>query len=75
MFQEKEYVATNCLDEMIRVKLIEKEKKNKWEDVNLSKKTNEKKLNISQKEKIKFWIEKDHYQLRIKNLVPEDVLK
>ena len=75
LFQEKEYVVTNCLDEMIRVKLIEKEKKNKWEDVNLSKKTNEKKLNISQKEKIKFWIEKDHYQLRIKNLVPEDVLK
>ncbi len=54
---------------MIRVKAVEKNKEKEWEDITLDKKTNKKKMTISEKEKIKFWIETDHYQLKIKSLV------
>ena len=69
LYQDKEYVVINCLDEMIRVKAVEKNKEKEWEDITLDKKTNKKKMTISEKEKIKFWIETDHYQLKIKSLV------
>ena len=69
LYQDKEYVVINCLDEMIRVKLVEKNKEKEWEDITLDKKTNKKKMTISEKEKIKFWIETDNYQLKIKSLV------
>ena len=69
LYQDKEYVVINCLDEMIRVKAVEKNKEKEWEDITLDKKTNKIKMTISEKEKIKFWIETDHYQLKIKSLV------
>ena len=69
LYQDKEYVVINCLDEMIRVKLVNKEKK-EADDIYENKKIkNKKKMNISEREKNKFWIETDNYQLRIKNLV------
>ena len=67
--EKKEYVVINVLDEMIRVKLVEKNDLKEWEDIWKDKKTNKKKMTISEKEKIKFWVETDNYQLRIKNLV------
>ena len=74
-YDNKEYVVTNCLDEMIRVKLIEKNKNkddkddlSEWDDINRSKKLKKRKMTIFEKEKISFWIEKDNYKLRIKKL-------
>ena len=67
--EKKEYEIINVLDEMIRVKLVEKNDLKEWEDIWKDKKTNKKKMTISEKEKIKFWVETDNYQLRIKNLV------
>ena len=76
-FDNKEYVVTNCLDEMIRVKLIEKNKNNdkddkddlsEWDDITRNKKLKKRKMTIFEKEKISFWIETDNYKLRIKKL-------
>ena len=69
LYQNKEYVVINCLDEMIRVKLVENNNTKEWEDITLDKKTNKKKMTLSEKEKIKFWIETDNYQLKVKSLV------
>ena len=76
-FDNKEYIVTNCLDEMIRVKLIEKNKNNdkddkddlsEWDDITRNKKLKKRKMTIFEKEKISFWIETDNYKLRIKKL-------
>ena len=79
-YENKVYKVINCLDEMIEVKLIEDKKisndnkdnkdnnNNEWDDIYRNKKLEKKKMNIYQKEKIKFWIETDDYRLRIKQL-------
>ena len=74
-YENKEYIVTNCLDEMIRVKLIEKSKNkddkddlSEWDDISRSKKLKKRKMTILEKEKISFWIETDNYKLRIKKL-------
>ena len=74
-YENKEYIVTNCLDEMIRVKLIEKSKNkddkddlSEWDDITRSKKLKKRKMTILEKEKISFWIETDNYKLRIKKL-------
>jgi hypothetical protein len=57
-YDNKEYVVTNCLDEMIRVKLIEKNKNkddkddlSEWDDINRSKKLKKKKNDYFRKRK------------------------
>jgi len=74
-YDNKDYIVTNCLDEMIRVKLIEKNKNrddkddlSEWDDITRNKKLKKRKMTIFEKEKISFWIETDNYKLRIKKL-------
>ena len=63
----KEYIITECLDEMIKGKLVENNS-NELDDISREKKLAKKKKDIYEKEKISFWIETDNYQLRIKTL-------
>ena len=78
IFDNKEYIVTNCLDEMIRVKLIEKNNDKDglgdWDDISRNKKLKKRKMTIYEKEKISFWIETDNYKLKIKKLADENLI-
>ena len=75
LYENKEYVVTNCLDEMIKVKLIEKKSNNEWDEINRSSKINKKKKSIYDREKISFWIDTDNYKLKVKKLVANNESK
>ena len=64
IYDNKEYVITDCLDELLRIKLIDNNEKKDFK----VKGFNEKKKSIYEKEKTCFWIETDSYNLRIKQL-------
>ena len=68
IYDNKDYVITDCLDELIKIKLIDNDK-NKTENEFKAKGFREKKINISEKDKKHFWIEKDNNSLRIKKLI------
>ena len=69
IYENKDYIITDCLDELIKIKLIEIDKQTQKELGIEAKGFHEKKLNISEKEKISKWIETDSYNLRIKKLL------
>jgi len=62
IYNNKNYEVTDYLDELIKIKLIEDTGKEK-----------NKNKTIYEKEKSSFWIETDHYKLRIKKLVPNNL--
>ena len=64
IYDNKEYIITDCLDELIKIKLIENNTENEFK----VKGYHEIKNNNIQKEKKSFWIETDYYNLRIKKL-------
>ena len=68
IYDNKDYVITDCLDELIKIKLIESSKQTQKELGIKAKGFHEKKLNYSEKEKISMWVETDSYNLRIKKL-------
>ena len=69
MFDNKLCIVTNCLDELIKIKLIEDKKEDESDKEFKVKDMNKKKKDIYEKEKNTFWVETDDYRLRIKGLV------
>ena len=71
IFDNKLCKVTNCLDELIKIKLIE-DKKNEENDREFKvNDMNKKKKDIYEREKNTFWVETDDYRLKIKNLVKD----
>ena len=64
IYDNKNYVITECLDELIKIKLIEPKEETEFK----AKGYHEKKLTLAEKEKKCFWIETNYYKLRIKRL-------
>ena len=69
IYENKDYIITECLDELIKIKLMDKKIEDKEFKVNGF---HEKKMNLFEKEKISFWVETDNYNIRIKKLVDND---
>ena len=69
MFDNKLCIVTNCLDELIKIKLFEDKKEDESDKEFKVKDMNKKKKDIYEKEKNTFWVETDDYRLRIKGLV------
>jgi hypothetical protein len=64
IYDKKNYVITECLDELIKIKLIESNEESEFK----AKGYHEKKLSAAEKEKKCFWIDTNNYKLRIKRL-------
>ena len=69
IYEGKDYIITNYIDEYIKIKLLKNIEDNQKEKDFKVKGYKEKQFNISEKEKISFWVETDKYNLRIKKLV------
>ena len=69
MYDNKLYKVTNCLEELIKVKLIENKNEEENDKEFKVKNLNKKNMDIYDKEKISFWIETDDYRLKIKKLI------
>ena len=68
IYNNKEYIVTQCLDDIIKIKLIEKNDYNEWANISKDNYLKRKNIPINEKEKKSFWIEIDNYKLRIKKL-------
>ena len=64
IYDKKNYVIVECLDELIKIKLIDSNEESEFK----AKGYHEKKLTASEKEKRCFWVETNNYKLRIKRL-------
>ena len=64
IYDKKNYVITECLDELIKIKLIESNEESEFK----AKGYHEKKLSPAEKEKKCFWIDTNNYKLRIRRL-------
>ena len=56
------------MDDIIKIKLIEKNDYNEWANISKDNYLKRKNIPINEKEKKSFWIEIDNYKLRIKKL-------
>ena len=64
IYDKKNYIITECLDELIKIKLIESNEESEFK----AKGYHEKKLNAAEKEKKCFWIDTNNYKLKIRRL-------
>ena len=67
IYNNKNYKVTDYLDELIKIKLIEEGNKKDNQNGN-------KNMSIYDKEKKSFWVETDNYKLRIKKLIPNNLI-
>ena len=70
-YDKKNYVIKECLDELIKIKLIESNKESELK----AKGYHEKKLSAAEKEKKCFWIDTNNYKLRIRRLYSPNFMK
>ena len=71
IYDKKDYVITNFIDEYIKIKIIDNNEDNKNKKQFKVKGFHEKPVNISEKEKKSLWVETDKYNLRIKKLISD----
>ena len=64
IYDKKNYIITECLDELIKIKIMESNEESELK----AKGYHEKKLSPAEKEKKCFWIDTNNYKLRIRRL-------
>ena len=68
------YEITDCIDELIKIKLKDINKIERNANIFNVKNFNKKNMTIYDKEKISFWVETDDYRLRIKKLLNTELI-